>query len=280
MISLFDSRNTRFRFPFGAVEEGTTVLFRVRLPRDKRYRAVYLLRCEDGKNLCHDSMFWAGMAEEDYEWWECRYTPEKAGVYWYGFVAERDGGREYLVRKPDNTATLSSGLGSLWQLTCYEQGFKTPNWLAGGVMYQIFPDRFARSGVPKPRVPDDRVLRAVWGEQPQWQPNALGEVLNNDFFGGDLQGITQKLPYLQRLGVTCIYLNPIFEAHSNHRYDTADYQRIDPLLGTEQDFCELAETARTYGIRVLLDGVFSHTGADSVYFNKKVVMMAWGRISR
>ena len=92
--------------------------------------------------------------------------------------------------------------------------------------------------------------------------------MNNDYFGGDLAGITEKLPYLQSLGVTCIYLNPIFEAHANHRYNTADYLKIDPLLGDEADFKTLCETAEKFGIRVILDGVFSHTGDDSLYFNR------------
>ncbi len=269
MIPLFNSRDIRFRAPFGAVAEETAVLFRVCLPRDRHCRAVYLTRCEDGGMLQWDGMFWAGMEEADREWWECHYTPEKAGLYWYGFAIDSDYGREYLICKPDGTAEFSSQPGKLWQLTCYEKAFKTPDWLAGGVMYQIFPDRFARSGEPKQNVPTDRVLREAWGEQPHWQPNAAGEVLNNDFFGGDLRGITQKLSYVQSLGVTCLYLNPIFESHSNHRYDTADYSRIDPLLGTEEDLNELVEAARACGIRVLLDGVFSHTGADSIYFNKK-----------
>ena len=92
---------------------------------------------------------------------------------------------------------------------------------------------------------------------------------NSDYFGGDLRGITQKLTYLKSMGVGTIYLNPIFEAHSNHRYNTADFLRIDPLLGTEEDLRELCARAKALGIRVILDGVFNHTGADSVYFNKK-----------
>ncbi len=96
-----------------------------------------------------------------------------------------------------------------------------------------------------------------------------GKITNQDYFGGDLRGIEEKLGYLKSLGVTCLYLNPIFEAHSNHRYDTADYRKIDPLLGTEEDFRSLCESAREQGIRVLLDGVFNHTGSDSVYFNRE-----------
>ncbi|MBQ2278551.1 MAG: hypothetical protein II333_08275, partial [Clostridia bacterium] len=115
----------------------------------------------------------------------------------------------------------------------------------------------ACSGTAKADVPVDRVMHADWSDQPEWRPDAQGRVLNNDFFGGDLKGIQQKLDYLQSLGVTCLYLNPIFESHSNHRYDTADYTHIDPLLGNEEDFRSLTAAAKERGIRVLLDGVFS-----------------------
>ncbi len=265
----FNSRDTRYRAPFGAVEEGTAVLFRICVPRERHCRAAWLLHCEDSGMTKWDGMFWAGMEGEDREWWECHYTPEQAGLYWYGFALDTDSGRKYLTCLPNATAVLSDTAGPLWQLTCYEKDFETPDWLAGGVMYQIFPDRFCCSGRPKGELPSGRVQHADWGEQPCWKPDAAGVVRNNDFFGGDLQGIREKLPYLKRLGVTCLYLNPIFESHSNHRYDTADYFHIDPQLGTEKELQELAATAKEQGIRLLLDGVFSHTGSDSVYFNRE-----------
>ena len=134
-------------------------------------------------------------------------------------------------------------------------------------MYQIFPDRFCSSGKMHDNVPSDRVMRE-WGELPYYKPDQNGHVWNNDYFGGDLDGIRSKLDYLKDLGVTCIYLNPIFESHENHRYNTANYRKVDPLLGTNEDFRELCKAAKTYGISVILDGVFSHTGADSIYFNK------------
>jgi len=151
----------------------------------------------------------------------------------------------------------------------YDGAYKTPDWLAGGILYQIFPDRFASSGKAKENVPTDRTLHENWLDQPDWKPNAQGIVTNSDFFGGDLKGIEEKLDYLASLGVTCIYLNPIFESHSNHRYDTANYEKIDPLLGDEEDFRSLCAAAKERNIHVLLDGVFSHTGSDSIYFNRE-----------
>ncbi len=267
-MQLFCSRDERYRSPFGAVEQGTPVFFRICLPRELGCRGAYLVRHRDSGMEQADGMFWSGTQGETEEWWECRYTPETPDLYWYSFSLDTDNGKRYLCRGAGGEAYLSDLPGGQWQLTCYERGFHTPDWLAGGVMYQIFPDRFARSGEPKDGVPHDRVMREDWGGLPIWRPDNKGVVRNNDFFGGDLRGICEKLPYLKSLGVTCLYLNPIFESHSNHRYDTADYSRIDPLLGVEEDLRELTAKAKQQGIRVMLDGVFSHTGADSLYFNK------------
>jgi 4-alpha-glucanotransferase len=113
----------------------------------------------------------------------------------------------------------------------------------------------------------DRVVHQDWDDTPVWRPDAQGIIRNNDFFGGSLAGITSRLDYLQSMGVGTLYLCPIFESDSNHRYDTADYRRIDPMLGTEEDFRTLCREAGCRGIRVMLDGVFNHTGSNSRYFN-------------
>ncbi|MBE6778288.1 MAG: DUF3459 domain-containing protein [Ruminococcaceae bacterium] len=266
MPPLFNSRDSAYRAPFGAVPVGTAVLLRLRLPREWGCHAATLTVERDGCPPEQQGMFWAGMAGDGHEWWDIHYTPAEPAVYYYAFRLETRTGTVPLSRRPDGTA--ATGDGCRWQLTAYRADFRTPDWLAGGIMYQIFPDRFACSGCPKEGIPTDRVMHPRWEEAPAWEPDAQGRVCNNDYFGGDLRGITQKLDYLASLGVTCLYLNPIFEAHSNHRYDTADYTRVDPLLGTEQDLTDLLTAARDRGIRVLLDGVFSHTGADSVYFNR------------
>ncbi len=183
----------------------------------------------------------------------------EVGLYFYHFRVD---GRRF------GCGRLRRGeLDSLaeWQITVYEENFRTPSWFYGGVMYQIFPDRFARSGEEK--VAGEHKVMRRWGEQPDYRPNEFGQVLNNDFFGGNLEGIRRKLGYLQSLGVTVVYLNPIFEAFSNHRYDTGDYLKIDELLGTVGDFEALVKEAGEMGIKIVLDGVFNHTGADSRYFN-------------
>ncbi|HIZ20585.1 MAG TPA: glycoside hydrolase family 13 protein [Firmicutes bacterium] len=280
MLPPFDSRDLRYRSPFGAQPAGQAVFFRVCLPRELGCTAcrLYVQRAAEDpaqdaapgpEALQCSAMFWAGMEGDRREWWDVHYTPDTPGLYWYWFEMDTAQGRRALSRRPDGTGELAEGGDApRWQLTCYDPAFRTPEWLAGGIFYQVFPDRFARSGAPKEGIPAGRVLREDWGGQPEWRPDEQGVVRNNDYFGGDLRGLESRLDRLAELGVTCLYLNPVFEAHSNHRYDTADYTRIDPLLGTEEDFRSLLRSAAQVGIRVLLDGVFSHTGADSVYFNK------------
>ena len=141
--------------------------------------------------------------------------------------------------------------------------------MQGGIIYQIFPDRFYRFEKDKV-VSNNKILRSDWGGTPTYLPDENGEILNNDFFGGDLKGIENKLDYIADLGVNVIYLNPIFMAYSNHRYDTGDYMQIDPLLGDTNDLISLINSANKYGIKIVLDGVFNHVGSDSLYFNKYV----------
>ena len=267
----YNSRNIFFKDKFGSISAGEEIHLRLCLPRSFCCsRAILMLRRDDGHYEERD-MLWAGMADENTEIWDIHTTIETEGLYWYHFDYVSSYGRSSILQ-------TEGGIGDFvgaptarkdWQLTVTERDFTTPDWLKGGIIYQIFPDRFYNSGSEKENVPNDRILRTDWGNEPEWRPTPEGKVLNNDFFGGDLKGIGEKLPYLKDLGVTCIYLNPIFESHSNHRYDTADYGKIDPLLGTEEDFKKLCKDAKKQGIHIILDGVFSHTGDDSVYFNRK-----------
>ena len=194
--------------------------------------------------------------------WSISLKINEIGLYFYTFSI--DGVGFISCGEQETGFICDRPLGFL--LTVYAEDYQTPEWFKGGVMYQIFPDRFCRIGT----MPDinGRVKREDWGGEPIYRPNEYGKVLNNDFFGGNFKGIQSKLPYLRDLGVTILYLNPIFEAASNHRYDTSDYMKIDAYIGTEEEFSALIESAKSYGIRIILDGVFNHTGDDSVYFNK------------
>ena len=195
---------------------------------------------------------------------------DQPGLLWYDFRFVDANGQERFV------GSATDGLGGegvetdsprAFQMTVYDPDYSVPRYFRDGIMYQVFPDRFYRS--KKPVSPRKEIhLHEDWDEKPILMPNSRTDNQAMDFFGGDLEGIRQKLPYLKDLGVTVLYLNPIFKARSNHRYDTGDYTKIDPLLGTEADFTRLCEEAGKMGIRVMLDGVFNHTGDDSIYFNR------------
>lgn len=271
MDQIFCSRSLFYRNPVGAVEEGTSVHLRIKVPQYMKCSRAVLVIINEGNNSRRDNyaMTWCGITEDECELWECDYTPKKMGLYWYSFQLDTAEGVRYLIRDFGSNARIDYNILYSWQLTCYKKGFDTPDWPCGGVMYQIFPDRFAFSGESKRAGREDRQYHESWNETPEWRPNNDGVITNTDFFEGDLKGITQKLDYLSDLGVTCIYLNPVFEAYSNHRYDTADYANIDPLLGNQADFEELCKKAKEKGIRIINDGVFSHTGSDSIYFNRQ-----------
>lgn len=266
----FHARDTFYKSKFGALKTDEAVTLRLLLPRSFCACAALFVLHKDGEPPVEHPMYWAGMHGDDCEIWDITLSVPERGLYFYHFEYDSAWGRGAIYHIGDGAGAVANAAAPKndWQLTVYDADYKTPDWLKGGVMYQIFPDRFYNSKKEKKNVPDDRILRNDTENQPYWRPDSEGKVRNNDYFGGDLQGITEKLPYLRSLGVTCIYLNPIFEAHSNHRYNTANYLKIDPLLGDEQDFQTLCKTAETYGIRILLDGVFSHTGDDSLYFNR------------
>ena len=188
------------------------------------------------------------------------------GIWYYRFEGEfTNGDLAFFGRESDGTAIRGDWLPE-WQLTVTKCDYKTPNWAKQGVTYQIFADRFCKVG-DKPFSKRGR-LHADWYERPDIAEDGR-DYRADDFFGGNINGIISKLDYLKSLGVSLIYLSPIFESCSNHRYDTGDYLKIDSLFGTEEEFAELVRKANEKGINIMLDGVFNHTGSDSRYFNKE-----------
>lgn len=185
------------------------------------------------------------------------------GLYFYFFDINND---LYYCDSDFNIVKDSGYNKNYFQLTIYSSDYKTPDFLKGGVIYQIFPDRFNKGEI-KVNLEEDKVYKN-WNEDVTYKPNEFGKILNNDFFGGNFKGIEEKLDYLKELNVNLIYLNPISLAYSNHRYDTSDYFKIDPLLGSLDDFKSLINKAHEKGIKIMLDGVYNHTGDDSLYFNK------------
>ena len=268
-IYIYSSRDEKYKSPFGAAAEGENVTFRILLHDEALCERAYMRLKADGDADYREIALEKSGQEGEYCWYVCSISlPE--GIYWYHFAYDGGTGAYKITRFENGNGYLSPD-GKDWQLTVYEKDFVTPDWLKGGIMYQIFPDRFAKAGEIL-RSFSDRVYNDNWGDEPLWrwseELRRSGNYLGNDYFGGNLRGITEKLGYLKELGVTCIYLNPIFEAHSNHRYNTADYLKIDPTLGDDSDLEELCQGADGLGIHIILDGVFSHTGDDSIYFNK------------
>lgn len=265
-MEIFNSRKIEYKDKIRAIATDEKVKLRIIVPRSMKCCGATLCVVKENESPAYYSMFWAGMCGDDNEYWELHFFATTPGLYWYHFELDTPWGRSF-VRNVGRGVGDFAPDASDFQQTVYDKNFKTPDWLKGGIIYQIFPDRFYSSGTEKHDVRPSRVMRR-WGDEPFWREEQMNGIWNNDYFGGDLKGVEEKLLYLANLGVTCIYLNPIFEANSNHRYDTADYEKIDPLLGTEDDLKSLCKTAKEqYGISIILDGVFSHTGCDSKYFN-------------
>lgn len=263
----YNSQFAGCKTPFGAVRQGQQVRVTLFVPQDMGVQEPRLRLWRDA----HEPRYYtmekiAPLNGADR--FSVEFSLPFTGLYFYYFDLWKDYAKVF--RDSDGNGYLSREEGPAWQLTVYDKDFSTPAFLKGGVLYQIFPDRFCEGVKNKPLPYADRIYRANKTHEPYFWPNESKEgYLNMDYFGGDLEGVRQKLPYLKELGVTCIYFNPIFEAHANHRYNTADYRKIDPFLGTNEDFARLCAEAKEAGIAIILDGVFSHTGSDSVYFNKE-----------
>ncbi|MBR4235406.1 MAG: glycoside hydrolase family 13 protein [Clostridia bacterium] len=250
------------RFPQGACAAGSVVCLRVNCPDAPQNVYVRLWRGVDEE--------WLPMRPVSGGMYEAHVSVgTNAGLLWYYFVIDLCGGERFYLGKPIGGAcALYDHEPPSFQITVYSAAFTSPEWMRESVMMQIMPDRFyigSRGKVP----PHGRgaYLHESWYEPPDLCRNGDDEEAV-DFFGGTLNGIREKLPFLKDMGVRAVYLTPIFRARSNHKYDTADYMQIDPSFGTEEDLKGLCADAAAESMHVVLDGVFSHTGADSRYFNK------------
>ena len=266
MRILFDSRQEQYKAPFGTLRAGNSCVLHMDVPESSGATSVTLVMENCDEQPCCEFTFEKERVSGVYTTWRCEFTMQERGLYFYWFrIGKRDGSFR-LFRQGDQT---NMEAGEKWQLSIIPQDFTVPDYARGAVMYQIMPDRFFKVG--ECDLTDK--LCPFWvhenlSDTPQYTADAEGNWCN-DFYGGNLQGIRAKLSYLHTLGVGVLYLNPIFMAYSNHRYDTADYKRIDPMLGTADDFAALCRDAHALEMRVILDGVFSHTGSNSVYFDAK-----------
>ena len=250
----------------GAFELRSSVRFEVDAPASA-YSATMVLLSDDDGSVTEMAMERSGRRFfVDVKMSDLSGDDGALYFYKYGFVTPT-GAFEMRKRAIDGTTRIVDARDDYedaFQLLIYKKRDDLPLWMHGGIMYQIFPDRFCRGGEIKIR--DDAVLQEP-GDVPVFAER--GEpLLNNNFFGGDLLGIEKKLDYLSELGVNILYLNPIFSAYSNHRYDTGDYSHVDAALGGDGALDSLISAAKARGMHIILDGVFNHTGADSIYFNK------------
>ena len=188
------------------------------------------------------------------------------GLYFCHFEFVSDGVRYYTAFDDRGFCYLDTHFVNETQILVYDEKYDSPTWLNGGVMYQIFPDRFSRGGEVTRR--DDANYDEDWENGIPEYPKVRGEAFpNNTHFGGTLYGVADRMDYLSSLGVNCIYLNPIFEAYSNHKYDTADFLSVDKSFGGDEGLQFLIDKAHERGIKIILDGVFNHVGNDSIYFD-------------
>lgn len=268
---MFHSRSLACKKPYGAAPAGKKVEFAAYPRREQGISHMTLWVEEDGQQAEAYPMRWFSLAGARDEY-GASFTPPHAGLYWYWFTFDTADGPRFCARGYGGRCEVLDSMGDRFQLTVYDPSYQPPRWFGEGITYNIFPDRFCRDRDPVQPEGEGiapRVLHENWDDLPVYRPDEHGEILNNDFFGGTLRGVYAKLDYLESLHVTTIYFNPIFQAYSNHRYDTGDYKRIDPLLGCEEDFRALCSEAARRGMRVVLDGVFNHTGYDSRYFNAR-----------
>lgn len=270
-----DSQALFFRNPFGAVTCDKKITLRLEINSQAHQDAVILRLWKNGNNEEKINMYVTQLIGGKRIYQAEITAPSNPGLLWYYFIVKQNGHIYYYGNNHENLG----GIGQLYeyeppsyQITVYKKEATTPNWFKESVMYQIFVDRFYNGyekgqmlGMKKKCYIYDR-----WEDTPYYRKDPdTGKIVCFDFYGGNLLGVMKKLSYLKELGINVIYFNPIFEAPSNHKYDTANYKKIDPMFGDNQFFKEFCKKAKEMGIYIILDGVFSHTGSDSVYFNKE-----------
>lgn len=283
---VFDSKDTAYKSVYGAVATGEEVTYSI--DTGDEVTAVKLVVKGVAKKTL--SMKKAEGAEDGKQRWSVTTSYDRLGEYQYFFAVYNE---TAVVMYGDDDGFYGAGVAAnLLNLLPYDQivyqsGYKTPDWMKNAVIYQIFPDRFYNGDVTNDTITSDARGTVQYEYMNDWYilPENPEQITlhpdtyptyaykgdgnwSNEIYGGDLKGITKRIDYLKALGVTVIYLNPVFESISSHRYDTSDYKNIDPILGTLGDFEELVSVAEANNMHVVLDGVFNHVSDDSVYFDR------------
>ncbi|WP_185966686.1 alpha-amylase family glycosyl hydrolase [Clostridium sp. HBUAS56017] len=292
----YNSRLDEYKKPYGAVSVETPITFSLKVKKDMAKEVKMILSTPSGINVV--DMNKNGGYEDNSDKWTSIYTPQTIGTFSYYFVVSN--GSDVKAYGDDDGYFAEGKVGNLGEVKNYEfnvctKDFKTPDWLKNGVIYQIYPDRFfngdkdndyiqkyARGTTPYEfasdwySLPKDPQLMNKEG----YPSNANKGDINtwsNDLYGGDIKGIEDKIKYLKAVGVTILYLNPVAQSISSHRYDTTDYNKIDHQLGEMEDFVNLAKAAKENNMHIILDGVFNHVSDDSVYFDRYGKYVAKGR---
>ncbi len=281
-----NSRDPLYRTPTGAVTLGTAVTLRLRAASGDLTGAR--VRLWDDRNNVQKMLNMALVADDGvYEWWEATLdTGMEPTIYWYRFIAIDGTATAYYEDDSARTGgwgrTFAESPDNSWQLTVYNPAFDSPDWVKNGVIYQIFAERF-RDGDPTNNnaagefhygIPGGSIVRSTgedWNTplcDPRDAEGDCPQVWGQNFYGGDLQGIIDQMDYLDDLGVTILYLNPIFESPSNHKYDTTDFSIIDDNFGDLDTFLALIAAAEARDMKIVLDGVFNHASSDSIYFDR------------
>lgn len=268
-----NSHEAFYRSPFGAAACDTKITLRLKVVSKEDIQAVQVRLWQNSGEIK------LNMESDGYQQGAGVYRIEfnsgfDPGLLWYYFIIHKEGKVFYY----GNNKQQLGGAGSVYeqapasyQITVYRQSYTVPAWFKKTVMYQIFVDRFYNGSddgsVLHPK--KGCLIHGSWDDNPLYVREPDSHAIRRwTFFGGNLEGVLKKLPYLSELGVGAIYFNPIFESSSNHKYDTGDYFKVDQMYGTNETFRILCQKAREYNIRIILDGVFSHTGSDSIYFNR------------
>lgn len=257
--------------PFGALSLNQDMRISVRVSDDYEISNISWVIMKENVEIVKTSLI-----RENKKYYQGEFNGfNEVGVYFYYFEVdvELDGvvQTKYYGKNIENGESCEYLYEDLnkYQITVYKD-YEVPKWYKEGILYHIFVDRFNNGNrtkkVSNPK--KNSFIYANWDDDPMYIKDNEGNIVRWDFYGGNLKGIIDKLGYLKKLGVSIIYLSPIFEASSNHKYDTGDYKKIDAMFGDEEIFRELLDKASKKGIHIILDGVFSHTGSDSIYFNK------------
>lgn len=264
----FNSWDKKFKNPFGAVQENTPTKWAIKVKGQVQEAILWLTKNSETPVAYHMQF------NPQIEMYETEVTITSSGLYFYYFMIKQDDQVYYLERGNFGHGKITQNAQNIqsFQLTCYAQPVPEESWYQNGVVYQIFPDRF-NNGLPNGEVlgkKKNTFIYATHEDTPYYIKDEQGNIARWDFYGGNFAGIIEKIPYLKRLGISAIYLNPIFLATSNHRYDTVDFMKIDPMLGSLTAFKELVWLLHKNGIHLILDGVFNHVGKDSIYFQEAI----------